>query len=108
MKKIKYGDKTIDMPDTMSLEQAKEQMARFFPELSEPAVETKKDGDNVTYVFSKKAGRKGGDLVHRIDPFEVKTLCGAPGQWLAVNFAAGVTCLECQRLQAKATPEPEA
>mgnify|MGYP000966961221 FL=1 len=58
-KKIRYGDKTIDMPDAMTLDQAKEQMARFFPELSEPAVETKKDGDDVTYVFSKKAGRKG-------------------------------------------------
>lgn len=58
-KRIKYGDKTIDMPDAMTLEQAKEQMARFFPELAEPAVETKKDGDNTIYVFSKKAGRKG-------------------------------------------------
>ena len=58
-KKIKYGDKTIDMPDAMTLDQAKEQMARFFPELSEPAVETKKDGETTTDVFTKKAGRKG-------------------------------------------------
>jgi len=39
------------------------------------------------------------DLIHRIDPHAIATLCGADGQWRAVNTAAGVTCPECQRLQ---------
>ena len=40
-KHIVYGDKRLEMPDGMTLEQAKAQMARFFPELAEPNVETK-------------------------------------------------------------------
>ena len=58
-KKIKYGDRTLELPAGMTLEEAKAQMARFFPELAEPKIETKKDGDDTTYVFSKQAGRKG-------------------------------------------------
>jgi hypothetical protein len=58
-KKIRYGDRTLELPAGMTLEEAKAQMARFFPELSEPHIETKKDGDTTTYVFSKQAGRKG-------------------------------------------------
>ena len=58
-KKVRYGGQTIDLPAGMTLEDAKQQMARFFPELSEAKVETKKDGDVTTYTFSKQAGRKG-------------------------------------------------
>lgn len=59
---IRYGDKTLPMPAEMTLEQAKAVMARHFPELAEnPKVETKKDGDKTTYVFSKQAGRKGAN-----------------------------------------------
>ena len=57
---IKYGNQTMPMPDGMTLDQAKAIMARHFPELAEnPKIETKKDGDKTTYVFSKQAGRKG-------------------------------------------------
>ena len=59
IKKIKYGGQTIDLPADMSLEDAKAQMARFFPELSEPKIETVKKDDVTTYVFSKQAGTKG-------------------------------------------------
>lgn len=58
-KMIKYGDKTIEMPDGMTLDQAKQQMARFFPELAEPEVKAEKKNDKTIYIFSKKAGRKG-------------------------------------------------
>lgn len=64
-KRIQYGGRTLDLPAGMSLEEAKQQMARFFPELSEPKVETKKDGDTTTYVFSKQAGRKGAGKAWR-------------------------------------------
>jgi PRTRC genetic system protein C len=57
---IKYGNRTIPMPDDMKLDQAKEIMAFHFPELAEnPKIETKKDGETTTYTFSKQAGRKG-------------------------------------------------
>ena len=58
---IKYGDKTMAMPDSMTLDDAKKQMARIFPELAEPDVKTEKKNDKTIYVFSKKAGRKGAD-----------------------------------------------
>jgi hypothetical protein len=38
--------------------------------------------------------------VHRIDPFAVATLCGATGNWKAVNTPAGVTCPACLAAQA--------
>jgi len=56
---IKYDDKQMEMNDGMSLDQAKQQMARFFPWLAEPEVKTEKKGDKTVYTFSKKAGRKG-------------------------------------------------
>ena len=57
---IQYGNKTLTMPEGMTLEQAKQLMARHFPELAEnPKVDTKKEGDDTTYIFSKQAGRKG-------------------------------------------------
>lgn len=56
----KYGDQTMEIPAGMTIEQVKALMARFFPaELADPAVTTEKKGDTTTYVFSKKAGRKG-------------------------------------------------
>ncbi len=55
---IQYGDKKIPMHD-LSLEDAKEVMARHFPELADPQVEQKKTGEDTVYVFTKKAGRKG-------------------------------------------------
>lgn len=61
---IQYGDKKMDMPDGMTLDEAKVTMARFFPELAEPKVENKKDGDTTVYVFTKQAGRKGLDEPH--------------------------------------------
>ena len=56
---VKYGDRTMPLEPGMTLEQAKELMARHFPELADPKVETKKEGDKTVYTFSKKAGHKG-------------------------------------------------
>lgn len=68
---IKYGDKEMPIPESMTLEQAKEQMARFFPELADPKVETKKEKNQTVYTLSKKAGTKGGeDITFTIDPIE--------------------------------------
>lgn len=58
-KVIEYGNQRIPVDDGVTLEQAKQQMARFFPELADPKVETKKAGTETTWVFSKKAGTKG-------------------------------------------------
>lgn len=56
---IRYGDRTMPLEPGMTLEQARELMARHFPELADPKIETVKKDDKVTYVFSKKAGHKG-------------------------------------------------
>ena len=56
---IRYGDRELPLEPGMTLDQAKELMARHFPELADPAVETKKTGDKIVYVFSKRAGHKG-------------------------------------------------
>ena len=39
------------------------------------------------------------ELIHRIDRFAVATLCGAAGNWKAVNTPAGVTCPACLAAQ---------
>jgi hypothetical protein len=56
---IRYGNKQFPLEEGMTLEQAKALMARHFPELAEPKVETKKEGKKTVYCFSKQAGRKG-------------------------------------------------
>lgn len=56
-----YGQKRIPVPDGWTQEQVKAQMARFFPELADPKIESRKDGDKTEWVFSKKAGTKGAD-----------------------------------------------
>lgn len=58
---VKYGDREMPLEPGMTLEQAKELMARHFPELANPKVETKKTGEKTVYVFSKQAGHKGAD-----------------------------------------------
>ena len=55
---IKYGDRELDMGD-LTLQQAKDLMARHFPELADPQVDRKDTKDGTTYTFTKKAGRKG-------------------------------------------------
>ncbi len=69
-KYAKYGDKKMDLGD-LSLDKAKEIMARFFPELAEPKIETKKEGEDTIYVFSKQAGRKGSDAQFTPGPWRV-------------------------------------
>lgn len=56
---IEYGGRRIPVPADMTQETAKGQMARFYPELADPKIESKKDGDKTIWVFSKKAGTKG-------------------------------------------------
>ncbi len=56
---VQYGDRKMPLEPGVTLEQAKELMARHFPELADPKVETKNDGETTVYVFTKKAGHKG-------------------------------------------------
>jgi PRTRC genetic system protein C len=56
--KIKYGDRELDMGD-LTLEQAKQLMARHFPELADPEVKKEEKKNDTIYTFTKKAGRKG-------------------------------------------------
>jgi PRTRC genetic system protein C len=56
---VEYGGKRFPLDEGMTLEQAKDVMARHFPELAEPKVETKKEGEVTVYVFNKQVGRKG-------------------------------------------------
>jgi PRTRC genetic system protein C len=72
---VQYGNQTMDVPDGMTLEQLKEQMCRFFPELSEPKIDTQKDGEKTTYVFSKKVGTKGADTP-TLDQYGIVELMG--------------------------------
>lgn len=55
---IRYGDKEFPL-EGMTIEQAKEIMARHFPELASPRVEKKLEGDKTIHIFSKQAGTKG-------------------------------------------------
>lgn len=66
IKKAKYGDKEFTFDAGMTLEQAKSIMARHFPELAEPNIETKVKGDTTTYIFTKRVGQKGADLVGQL------------------------------------------
>ena len=59
---IAYGDKRFELDAGMTLDQAKDIMARHFPELADPQIDTKKEDGATVYVFSKKAGRKGASL----------------------------------------------
>lgn len=56
---VKYNGQSMPVPDEMSIEQLKQHMARFFPELAEPEVKTETKDEETIYTFSKKAGRKG-------------------------------------------------
>jgi hypothetical protein len=58
---VEYGGKRFPVPDGMTQEQVKAQMARFFPELAHPKIENKKDGEATVWVFSKQAGTKGAE-----------------------------------------------
>lgn len=63
---VRYGDRTMALDDGMTLDQAKELMARHFPELADPKIETVKKDDKTTYVFSKKAGHKGNGQMNAL------------------------------------------
>ena len=56
---IQYGNQTLEMEPGMTLDQGKQVMARHFPELAQPKVETKEKNGKTYYVFTKQAGRKG-------------------------------------------------
>ena len=56
---VRYGDKTFPVQPGLTLEQVKAIMAKHFPELADPKVETKDEGGKAVWVFTKKAGRKG-------------------------------------------------
>jgi len=62
---IRYGDKEFPLGE-LTLEQAKELMARHFPELANPKVDTKTEGSQTVHTFSKQAGTKGNDMAARL------------------------------------------
>lgn len=63
---IRYGDKELAMDAGMTLAQAKALMARHFPELSDPKVETATTDGRTVHTFTKQAGRKGADVLERL------------------------------------------
>lgn len=87
---VSYGDKRFELDAGMTLEQAKEIMARHFPELADPSIETKKEDGTTVYIFSKKAGRKGS------------------GQKVAAGRSAGLRRTTRGLLKAKPFPVPDA
>lgn len=70
---VKYGEKTTELPEGMTLTQVKQQMARFFPELADPEVKTEKKGEDTIHTFSKKAGRKGAGRKSAATPLATLT-----------------------------------
>lgn len=96
-KYAQYGDKKMELGE-LSLEKAKEIIARFFPELAEPKVETKKDGDDTIYVFSKQAGRKGSNAQFTPGPWKVlehyegRGITTAAGIWTSDNYIVAEIC----------------
>lgn len=112
-KVIEYGGRKIPIPDDMTQEQAKDQMARFFPELADPKIESKKDGDKTVWVFSKKAGTKGApthaDLVKRLAGLKTTPLApawlvdaalGRPGKLGSFDKAAKALLAEARQVNA--------
>lgn len=57
---VVYGGKRMPVTPGTAEKDVKALMARFFPELADPKIEKKKDGDTMVWTFSKKAGTKGG------------------------------------------------
>lgn len=112
---VEYGGKRTSVPTGMNQEDVKREMARFHPELADPKIETKTEGDTTVWVFSKKAGTKGAggggvrptSAVAKVDgqdvPFELvwnketgqcKGLLTWQGEHLSTGFMAsqrGVT-----------------
>jgi len=55
-----YESKPYEDPDpSMSVDEVRQSMANFFPELSNAESEIKKDGDNEKITFKKSVGTKG-------------------------------------------------
>ncbi len=59
MKFVEYRGKRFPLDEGMTLDDAKDVMARHFPELAEPSIATRKEGAITVYIFSKQVGRKG-------------------------------------------------
>jgi PRTRC genetic system protein C len=56
-----YENKEYPDPDpALSVEEVRQSMANFFPELSNSETKEIKNGDNTVYTFSKRVGTKGG------------------------------------------------
>lgn len=106
-KYVQYGDKKMPIGN-LTLEQAKQTMARFFPELADPKIETKKSGDETVYVFTKQAGRKGAptsapwEVEERLD--NARLIAAAPDLLEACELAeAAIKSLMDELAQQRAT-----
>ena len=60
---VEYGGKRFSLDEGMTLDDAKDVMARHFPELAEPKVETKKEGTSRRIRCSTGWGRSATSSV---------------------------------------------
>ena len=59
-RKFVYDNREYPDPDpTVSVDQVRETMASFFPELASATVEESQQGENTVYEFQKRVGTKG-------------------------------------------------
>lgn len=59
-RKFMYDGKEIQDPDPgMSIDEVRQSLAEYFPELYNAASSEKKDGENTIITFQKRVGTKG-------------------------------------------------
>ncbi len=59
-RKFYYDGKELPDPDpAMSIDEVRQSMSDFFPELSNATHTSKKDGDDEVITFAKRVGTKG-------------------------------------------------
>lgn len=56
MAKLKFGESSIDLPEGLSMSEAKELAEQLLPGIADAEGHVDDNGD---YVFTKRAGRKG-------------------------------------------------
>ena len=92
-----YDNRTFPDPDeSLSIDQVKESMANFFPELATADHTTKKDGDNEVITFNRKVGTKG--TASKVETAEEKAIAKMKeailsyGRPLDLVDCEGMTC----------------
>ncbi len=55
-----YDNRTFPDPgENLTVEQVKQQLAQFMPELGNAQVQERKEADNTVYEFQRRVGTKG-------------------------------------------------